>query len=155
MAIKTQGTQLYLVNPTTFVVTAIACVTSIDGLDATRDQIETTCLEADDKTYEPGMKTPSAFTFGVNFDPAETSHLLVEGLFNDGTPVQWAIGLSDGTIAPTTDTNDDFDTTAVARTFVYFDGYVSSFPLTVTQNDVLRSTIGVQVSGPRILVPKV
>jgi len=122
-------------------------------LDATRDQIETTCLEADDRTYEPGMKTPSAFTFGVNFDPSVSSHVLIEQLFQDGTPVNWAIGLSDGTAAPTADTSGEFDP-PTSRTFILFDGYVSSAPITIAQNDVLRSTFGVQVSGPRLMVPK-
>lgn len=154
MAIKTQGTNLYLINPTGPAVTAVACVTSIDGLDVTRDQIETTCLEAQDRTYEPGMKTPAAFTFGVNFDPATASHILLESLFQSGTEVQWAIALSDGTAAPTLDTNDDFDL-PTTRTYITFAGYVASAPITIAQNDVLRSTFSVQPSGARTLTPKV
>lgn len=155
MATKTQGTQLYLIDPQGDTVLAIVCVTSIDGLDVTRDDIETTCLEADDRTYEPGMKTPSTLTFGVNFDVAEASHLRIEELFQAGTTLPFAIGLSDGTAPPTVDSTGSAFDTPTSRTFILFSGYISSFPLSMPLNDVIRSTIGVRVTGPRALVPKV
>lgn len=155
MATKTQGTQLYLIDPQGDTVLAIVCVTSIDGLDVTRDDIETTCLEADDRTYESGMKTPSALTFGVNFDVAEASHLRVEELFQSGTTLPFAIGLSDGTAAPTVDSTGSAFDTPTSRTFILFSGHISSVRLSMPLNDVIRSTIGVRVTGPRALVPKV
>jgi isochorismate synthase EntC len=154
MARKTQGTELYLINPNGDVVVAVGCVTSIDGLDASRDQIETTCLESEDRTYEAGMKTHSAFTFGLNFDPADSSHTVVEELFQSGVEVAFAIGLSDGTADPTVDsTGSEFDLPNT-RTFVAFRGYVSSFPLSMPLNDVIRSTVGVQPTGPRLIARK-
>lgn len=150
MALKTQGTNLFLIDPDGNVVVAVACVTSIDGLDMTRSQIDTTCLEADAKTSEAGMKEPAAFTFGVNFDPTEDSHVLIEELFQSGVTVNWAIGLSDGatTVVPDVDTDGEFDF-PTSRTFIFFDGYVNSSPISIAQNDVIRSTFGVQPSGPR------
>lgn len=154
MALKTQGTELYLINPAGDLVVAVGCVTSIDGLDATRDQIETTCLEAQDRTYQAGMKTNAAFTFGINFDPADSSHAVVEDLFQDGTEVAFAIGLADGTADPTVDsTGSEFDLPAT-RSWIAFRGYVSSFPLSMPLNDVIRATVGVQPSGPRAIVRK-
>lgn len=151
---KTQGTQLYFIDPQGDEVVAVECVTMIDGLDSTRDDIETTCLEADDREYEPGMRTPSTMSFGLNFDPSKTSHVRIEQLYQAGTTLPFAIGLSDGTAPPTVDsTGSAFDTPS-SRTFILVSGYFNSFPLPIPLNDVLRSTVGVRLSGPRVFAFK-
>ena len=85
MAKKTQGTMLYLIvpadesNPAELL--RVGCVTNLTGISATRDQIETTCLESLARTYKAGMPTPGTATFTVNFEPEDASHLAVHALF--------------------------------------------------------------------------
>lgn len=101
MAIKTQGTQLYFIDPANDSVVAVQCSTGITGFSSPRDQIETTCLESDSRSYEPGMRTPGAITLNLNFDPSSASHMRIHELYVSGErSVEFALGWSDGTDAP-------------------------------------------------------
>lgn len=149
MAKKTQGTMLYLIVPADesnpAQVLQVGCVTNLTGVSATRDQIETTCLESLARTYEPGMPTPGTATFTINFDPETASHLAVHELFRNGTKVDWAIGWSDGTDAPTLNSNDEFDLPDT-RTWIYFNGFVADVPFDFALNTVVTSNVSVQLS---------
>src|SRR5699024_8290464 len=67
MAVKTQGTDLYVIDPQDGSVISVACVTNISGLDSQLDQIETTCLSETARTYMAGLAAPGTATFGVRF----------------------------------------------------------------------------------------
>jgi len=47
----------------------------------------------------------------------------------------------------------DFDL-PTTRTWLTFEGYMNSFPFTFGLGDVVKSTVGIQVSGDPVLVPK-
>jgi hypothetical protein len=153
MAVKTQGTELYFIDPVDDSVIEVGCVTTINGLTAARDQIETTCLDSSARTYEAGMATPGAATFGINFDPDDASHTRLHELYVAGTKVNWALGWSDGTAVPTADSSGDF-VLAATRTYITFNGYVSDLPFDFALNAVVQSNVSVQVSDFPILVPK-
>lgn len=154
MAKKVQGSQLYFIDPVGDVITEVACITTLDGLDAARDQIETTCMSDSARSYESGLATPGAATFGINTDPAEASHVRLHELYVAGTKVNWALGWSDGTAPPTSvDSAGEFNL-PVTRSWITFNGYVSSFPFSFAQNTVVASSLSVQVSGFPVLVPK-
>lgn len=154
MAKKTQGTQLYFRDPTTSVVTTVGCVTTINGLTAQRDQIETTCLDSTARTYVAGMATPGAATFGINFDPSDASHVRLHALYVAGTTIEWALGWSDGTAAPTADTAGHLNG-ATTRTWIMFEGFISDLPFDFSLNAVVSSSVSVQVSGFPTLLAKV
>ena len=154
MSIKTQGTQLYTIDPDTDALLAVGCVTSIDGIDTSIDQIETTCLEALARTYVAGLATPGTATFGINTDTADAAHLRLHQLKTAGTSLKWAIGWSDGTAAPTVDSDGDF-VAPTSRSWLVFEGYMNSYPFSFAQNSVVQSNIGIQVSGEPQLVAKV
>ena len=40
------------------------------------------------------------------------------------------------------------------RSWIVFDGFMNSYPFSFAQNTVVTSTIGIQVSGEPLLVPK-
>ena len=153
MAVKTQGTELYFIDPDGAVVTEVGCVTSITGLTAARDQIETTCLDSLARTYEPGMPTPGAAQFTINADPDDTSHVRLHELYRAGTSLDWAIGWGDGFEIPPTGDSSGF-TLPTTRTWITFEGYVADFPFDFALNTVVTSNLSIQVSDFPVWVPK-
>lgn len=150
MALKTQGTVLYTIDPADDSVLVVGCVTTIDGIDTTIEQVETTCLEASARTYIAGLATPGAATFGINFDPADASHVRLHQLKVAGTTLQWAVGMADGTAPPTVLVDSQGDGTFVfptTRSYIEFEGFMNSYPFTFALNSVVQSTVGIQVSG--------
>lgn len=157
MTIKSQGTDLYAIDPATGTLLDVGCITSLDGIDTAIDQIETTCLNNLTRTYEAGLATPGAATFGLQFDPAEVNHVRLHQLKTAGTTLHWVVGFSDGTLAPTVGTDSSGDDEFVlppTRTWLTFDGYMNSFPFTFGLNTMVTSTVGIQVSGEPVLIPK-
>lgn len=156
MAVKTQGTDLYVIDPADGSVITVGCPTSIDGIDTALDQIETTCLNSSARTYEAGLATPGTATFGINVDPKDSSHIRLHQLKIAGTTLKWAVGWSeDPGTAPTSTTNSDGEyefVTANTRSWILFEGFMNSYPFSFAQNSVVQSTIGIQVSGEPELV---
>jgi hypothetical protein len=159
MAIKTQGTNLYTIDPDDGTVIEAGCVTSIDGIDTTLEQIETTCLNATSRTYIAGLATPGTATFGINFDTADSSHIRLLELKQAGISLPWAIGLSQDPDTPpssNTDSNGDWvfaEPLPTTRGWILFEGFMNSFPFSFAQNSVVQSTVGIQVSGEVEAVP--
>lgn len=152
MAVRTQGTELWFIDPDTGLPVKVGCVTTLTGLTAARDQIETTCLDDDARTYEPGMPTPGQAQFGLNFDPSDASHVRLHQLYVAGTTLDWALGWSDGVVPPTSDTSTFvFPNT---RSWISFTGYISDLPFDFALNAVVSSTVSVQVSDFPVLVPR-
>lgn len=154
MAMKTKGTRLYVVDPSDDSVVEVGCITSFSGLTQPKDQVDVTCLADMVRQFVSGLATPGTATFGVNFDAADSSHLLLETLNQSGETVEWALGLSDGTAPPTgVDTDGDFIIPAT-RTWVTFDAYVADLPLNFALNSVVQSDVSLQVSGNRTITAK-
>ena len=146
MSMPTQGTYLYVIDPANDSVITVGCVTSIDGIDTTNEQIEDTCLSAQSRTYRGGLSTPGAASFGINFDTADASHIRLHQLKVAKTTLEWAVGFANGTDLPTADTSGGFDVPAT-RSWIRFRGFMTSFPFTFAQNAVVQSTVGIQISG--------
>lgn len=153
MAQKTQGTMLYTIDPADDSVLVVGCVISIDGIDTTLDQIETTCLDSPARTYVAGLATPGSASFQINFDPADASHVRLHELKVLGTELPWAIGFADGTAPPTVDSAGDFVLPST-RSWISFDGFMNSYPFTFAINSVITSTVGIQISGEPVVTPK-
>jgi len=157
MAVKTQGTQLFLIDPDATggpEVLTILCTTSISGLGAPREQIETTCLEDDSRSYVGGLATPGDITVNVNFDPDNESHYRLYQLWKSNENFQIAIGFGPETDVPTVASDGGFDF-PTARTFIGFEGYVKDLPLQANLNAVWTADIPIQVSGEYTIYRKV
>ena len=102
MAKLAQGTQVYFLDPDTNQVVAVECATAFNPGGAPADQIETTCLEDSDRTYEPGLRTPGQASLTLNADPTKPSHVRLHELSesNPSPTLSWAVGWSDGAVAP-------------------------------------------------------
>lgn len=152
---KTQGTDLYVIDPADDSILAVGCVTSIDGIDTALDQIETTCLGDTARSYEAGLATPGTATFGINTNPQDPSHIRLHALKVSGATLKWAVGWSEQPgLAPTVDTAGDFELPE-GRSWITFTGFMNSFPFSFAQNAVVQSTVGIQVSGEPQLIPAV
>lgn len=154
---KTQGTHLYIINPDASggpEVVRIACVTSINGIEAPRDQLDSTCLESEARTYEAGMATPGQMTFGLNFEPQDQTHGLVYDLWRSGKKVEMAIGYGDGTAAPTLDSDDQFNLPTTRSWTVLHDSYIANVPQDIALNALVTATASVQLSGFPDLIAK-
>lgn len=156
MAIKTQGTDLYVIDPDDGSVITVGCPTSIDGIDTALEQVEITCLSSQAREYMAGLATPGTATFGINTDPTDPSHVRLHQLKIAGTTLKWAVGWSEspGT-APSVTTDSDGEyvfVTNPARSWILFEGFMNSYPFSFAQNSVVQSTIGIQVSGEPELI---
>lgn len=146
MATETQGTYIYFVDPADESLVTVGCPTTASFSGRTTDQIETTCLTDTDRTYVSGLKSPGTLTFTINYDADETSHARIQDLFDSGTTLLWAIGLSDGTAAPTVDTGGTFDL-ATSRSWRRFSGFITEYSEDYSVNSVVTANISVQISG--------
>lgn len=156
MSVLTQGTQVFFVDPNDLSIVTVQCATALNPGGQPADQIEDTCLESFVRTYKKGLRTPGQASLTVNADPQYESHIRLHELSeesNDRT-VKWAVGWSDGTAAPTADSNGDF-VLPTTRTWFTFDGYVSDFPMDFAQNTVVVTAATIQRSGGSTWTPKV
>lgn len=154
---KTQGTNLYTIDPANGELIVVGCPTSIDGIDTSIDQIETTCLSDLARTYEAGLATPGTATFGINVDPKDPSHVRLHQLKIQGVTLPWAVGWSEAPdVEPTIEQDSDGEYVFVpnpARSWLLFEGFMNSFPFSFAQNSSVASTVGIQVSGEPELIP--
>lgn len=149
MAKLTQGTTLYWIDGTT--VQAVAA-TSITGISAQRDSIETTDLTNSAKTFAAGLLSPGSAQFGIQFDPANAVHKKLHDAYIAGTSLKWALGWSDGNAAPTV-TAGDF-TLPTTRSFLKFEGFIQDVPFDFSLNNVVTAQVSIQVSGMPTLTAK-
>ena len=151
MAIKTQGTNLYFIDSAAVV--TMGCPTGITGLGGTRDQIEVTCLNAtDDKSYVSGLGNPGQISVPFVFDPQDVSHQTLKDLHDSGEKIDWTIGMSDGTAAPTI-VSGSFSL-PTTRSFITFEAFVADLNLDYATNEVVRGTLTLQRSGSTALSVK-
>lgn len=154
---RSQGTDLYAIDPADGSVLVVGCPTSIDGIDTSIDQLETTCLNSLARTYEAGLATPGTATFGINIDPKDPSHLRLHQLKIAGTTLKWAIGWSEDPGTPptvTTDSDGEYVfVTPTSRSWLLFEGFMNSYPFSFGLNAQVTSTVGIQVSGEPELIP--
>lgn len=155
MSKLTQGTQVYFIDPDDLSVVSIDCATSFSPGGNPADQIEDTCLESDVRTYKKGLRTPGTASLTINADPEKESHIRLHELSEDDTDrnVKFAVGWSDGTAAPTVDSDGDW-VLGTGRTWFTFDGYVSDFPFDFAANSVVTTAVTIQRSGGSTWTPK-
>ncbi|QIH06544.1 MULTISPECIES: phage tail tube protein [unclassified Pseudomonas] len=162
MSILTQGTQIFaLVPPVTgsgpYTVLEVEHVTSFEPGGAPAEQIEDTTLDAQERSYKKGLRTPGTASLGLNADPANASHVRLHQLSeaNGETSIKWVVGWSDGKgVAPTVNTKGDNFELPTTRTWFAFDGYVSDFPFNFALNAVVTTTVTIQRTGGSTWIKK-
>lgn len=161
MSMLTQGTQVYaLVPPASGTgprsVMEVECATAFNPGGSPKEQIEDTCLSSKERTYKPGLRTPGQASLTINADPNNASHIRLHQLSEadgDGT-VKWAVGWSDGTAAPTLNTEGDDFELPESRTWFVYEGYVADFPFDFAANAVVSTAVSIQRSGGSAWIKK-
>lgn len=152
---KSQGTELYFADLLTSsepLLVQLACPTGVTGLGGAADQIDDTCLDdLVDKSFTRGLGNPGQVNvpFVLKRDASnivDASHALLFDLKDDGSTIDWMVGLSDGTADPTIDSNGDLAAVAT-RSFLHFEGYLADLNIDIATNEVVRGTLIVQRSG--------
>lgn len=158
MSKLTQGTQVFFIDPEGSgpSVVEVECATSFNPGGSPADQIEDTCLAANDRSYKPGLRTPGQATATINADPENASHIRLHELSeeNPSPTLKWVVGWSDGpldadglpTSEPGIDSSGDFDLPD-DRTWFVFEGYVADFPFDFQLNSVVTTNVSIQRSG--------
>lgn len=159
MAVKTQGTEMWAFNPNTHELIDMGCVTSIDGIDETVEQIDVTCLNNLTREYEAGLSTPGQASFEIQYDPRNADHVKLHELKKAGVTLNWVIGFRydvngvPQVPGPAPTIVDDEIELPDSRAWILFQGYMANFPFAFNQNDVVRSALTVQISGDIEVVP--
>ena len=157
MAVLSQGTNVYFLDPDSGEVVEVDCATSFSPGGNPAEQIETTCLSETSRSYLPGLRTPGQATLEINPDPENASHIRMHELAEtDPSPVlRWAVGWADGMGEPDVDVEGDDFELPETRTWFVFEGYISDFPFDFTQNAVVTSSVSIQRSGGSQWIKKV
>ena len=143
---KSKGTNVYIIDPSdgTTVIT-LGCPTSLSDLGGKRSTEKTDCLDAGDATVELGSIEYNGSKIPLRLNTGNTSHKKVYDIFKSyGSDVWFAIGLSDGTAAPTVQTGA-WATFSNTRTYIAFQGGVSEWGLSFDPSSPVNNDITVQV----------
>lgn len=143
--IKTQGTQLWMVNTATTSV-EIGNITSFSPPSPQADEIDVTNLASAAKEFIQGLVDYGEGTFAINLTSSAAHQALISGA-QAGTTRQFLIGLSDGTDNAPTVSGSAFGTLATTRTFIKFSGFIKAVPIQGDTNSVLKATVTVRNSG--------
>lgn len=154
--VRTQGTELFVIDAS---VTSseeelfkIACPTGITGLGGPRDQIEDTCLDTtDEKTFLAGLGNPGQVSVPFNLIPRNGSHQSLFAWKASGEVMKWLACLSEGTTAPTADTDGEF-VKPTNRTTIEFSAFVADVNIDIATNEIVKGTLTLQRSGPVVFV---
>ncbi len=143
--IPTKGTKLWFAKSDSEVL-KVACATGITGLGGAADQIETTCLDSQEKEYVRGMLNPGQVSVPINFIPRSAAHQALLDLKDSGETISFMITLSDSAATPNIGTSDGrLETTD--PTAVEFLGYVSDLNVDIATNEIVKATMTIQRSG--------
>ncbi|MGP4843310.1 phage tail tube protein [Marinobacter sp. 1Y8] len=147
MSKLTQGTYIYFIDPADESVVQVKQATNFNPGGAPADQIDTTPLEANDREYRRGLRTPGQASLTINADPNEPSHIRLHELSNDDTVDKFklVVGWSDGTAPPTVAAGElELPDT---RTWCDLDVYVADFPFDFSSNQVVKTEVSLQRTG--------
>ncbi|WP_444931509.1 phage tail tube protein [Microbulbifer sp. ZKSA004] len=142
-----QGTNIYFIDPADDSVQKVTGVNSFNPGGNPADQLDDTSLEDLDKKFKRGLRTPGQASVGLKIDSQNAVHKRLHELSQDDTvdSIQWAVGWSDGSEAPTVTTGEW--TLPSTRTWFTFEGYVADFPFDFQQNTLVTGEMSIQRSG--------
>lgn len=147
---NSRGTEIWFYDPTikggaAIGLTKLICPTGFSITPGTRENSESApCLETGNKVIFAGSMTPGTASSPLNFDPQETSHEQLYDLFKAGTTVDFVLGFSGSTAAPTHDGTSW--TLGTARDWITFKASITSVPFEFDPSAAVVSGVEIQLS---------
>jgi len=155
MATRSQGTELYLIDPADDSVMKVGFLTGINPGGSPADQLDTTTLDDTESTSMRGLRKADQATVALNTDLDNESHFRMYELSqsDDDKNLKFVIGWPNGRGIPPTATAQEF-TLPDTRTWMAFEGYFSNFPFNFETNSILTSEVTIQRSGKAVITRK-
>jgi hypothetical protein len=142
--IKTQGSELYLLDTDNATVLKIACIRGLSGVGGQSSDIDITCFDdIRSRRFLPGL-----------IDQDSPGYLRLGEIVAGGN-YKWAVGLSNGFgNDPTYDAGPPADFTLPSgRSFILFEGGVNQLQRSGEIDSVWMADISIRVSGDITEVP--
>lgn len=95
-------------------------------------EISVSCADSTANEFIPGRSDAGSASFDINWIPGNASHVALEAA--------WVAG----TVGPLVYTSDSGGTITQS-------GYISSLPITAGDDDVLKASVTVRLSGARVI----
>ena len=149
MALKTQGTEVFILDNTGTqeVVFKLSCPTGVTGLlSGSTDEIDTTCLDAQSRSFELGLSDQGELSVPFIFEPTDNGHRKLFDLVAAKKATEIMICCSEDDTVPTVNTSGSL-VAPTGRTSFKFSGLIKNPPLDFAGNEVVRGTMAVRVSG--------
>ena len=97
--VKTKGTQAFVVIDDEIV--RFKCLKKIGYGQDSFSKIDITCLDAESKQYERGIRDPGEGSIELNYDDENTSHDRLLEIAESGEKLKWYIGSGHSAAEPT------------------------------------------------------
>lgn len=120
--VKTQGTQGFTVW--NGAILQVKCVKKYGYGQDSFAKIDVTCLDAESKQYERGMRDPGEGSVEINFDDENVSHETLLEIAESGKTLTWYLGSGHSKDAPTLGV-DDVVELPKTRSWNYFKAYIN------------------------------
>lgn len=121
--VKTQGTQGFTVWKGAIV--QVKCVKKYGYGQDSFSKIDITCLDAESKQYERGMRDPGEGSIEINYDDTNTSHDTLIEIAESGEKLIWYIGSGHSKDAPTLAAPGGEVTLPTNRSWNQFEAYIN------------------------------
>ncbi|WP_151768893.1 phage tail tube protein [Acinetobacter colistiniresistens] len=105
--VKTQKTQIFAVIGNKVV--RFICPKRISFGQDSFGKIDVTCLDADNKQYERGIRDPGEGAVGINYNDTNLSHDELLAIADSGETLEWHVGSGNSASQPTYDATTGID----------------------------------------------
>jgi hypothetical protein len=110
--------------------TAVGDVTSLNGPNITKDEIEVTALDSTAKEFLGALDDPGEITLELNWNPQDTEHVNLRTDAEGSTARNYRITWSD-----------------LSSTNVTFSAEVMEFSITAEANDAVKASVRLKING--------
>ena len=114
--------------------TPIGCITSYSIEQSERNEIETTCLSATEKTFKLGLRDPGTMSLDLEYEQDSTGQGMLEDSYASDDSYHFKIEYNN---APSGGTPGE-------KTF---EGYVSALSETGSVDDLITESVSIRVTG--------
>ena len=114
----------------------LGCILDMSGPDASRSDINVSCLSDLNDVFRPGPGDGGTFSFNLSYDPSASTNRILADLYAQRAPLaSWQLTFP--VIASTTET----------RPVETWTGYVNNLGREISRDSLISQSVSVKVSG--------